>query len=188
MFARLAALVIWAGAAFFATASMGQQLGFAQVEILTISSDQLYEKSLFGQRIEREIQAELDALAAENRRIEADLTAEEHALTDKRANMSPTEFRELADAFDERVQNFRSQQEAKLLAVAKKREDARAALLQAARPILVSLMYESGAGAILELSSVLMSDSSINITDRAIARLDATFGEAGPPDHTPQQD
>ncbi|OWU77164.1 hypothetical protein ATO1_15615 [Phaeobacter sp. 22II1-1F12B] len=161
----------------FAPTADAQQLGFAQTAILTISSERLFNDSAFGKRIEREIETEGEALAEENNRIAAELTAEEHELTERRAGMDPEAFRELADAFDEKVQKIRGEQDHKTRVLAEKNDKARAVFLNAVRPILAEVMRESGAGVILERSSVFLSANATDITDLAIERIDATIGD-----------
>ncbi|GHF56036.1 OmpH family outer membrane protein [Seohaeicola zhoushanensis] len=153
-----------------------QQLGLAQGEILTISSDRLFSESAFGKRIQNEIEVEGQALASENRKMEAELTAEERDLTDKRKGMAPEEFRKLADAFNEKVQVIRKTQDTKARALAQKGDAARKQFFEAARPVLAELMQEAGAGVILERSSVFLSANSTDITDIAIERIDAIIG------------
>ena len=168
----------WAGA---------QQLGFAQTAILTISSERLFNDSAFGKRIDREIETEGEALAEENNRIAAELTAEEHELTEKRADMDPEAFRELADAFDEKVQKIRGEQDHKTRVLAEKNDKARAVFLNAVRTILAEVMRESGAGVILERSSVFLSANATDITDLAIERIDATIGDGSELSPAPDQ-
>ena len=158
-------------------AAQAQQLGLPQSAILTISSDRLFNESEFGKRVGREIEADGRVLAAENRRIEAELTEEEQALTDRRASMDPTEFRALADAFDEKVQFIRTAQDAKLRALDQRSDEARAQFFEAARPVLGNLMRETGAGVILERASVFASASATDITDLAISRMNEAIGE-----------
>ena len=154
-----------------------QQLGVVQNAILTIATDRLFAGSAFGQRIASEIEAESAVLAAENRRIEAELTAEEKDLTLRRPDMDPEAFRTLADAFDQRVQANRETQDAKARALNQIGDVARGEFLVAARPILEELMRESGAGVILERSNVFLSANTTDITDLAIKRIDAAIGD-----------
>jgi Skp family chaperone for outer membrane proteins len=177
--ARLGLLVlmaIWWGVGPVAA----QQLGVAQTAILTVSSERMFAESAFGRRVARDIESQSAILAAENRRIEIELTAEEKELTERRPDMEPEAFRELADAFDAKVQDIRRTQDAKGRALVQFQEDEQVRFLQAARPILVELMRESGAGAILERSSVFLSANAIDITEAAIDRLDRVLGEAPP--------
>ncbi len=151
-------------------------LGVVQSLILTVAPDALYAQSDFGQRIVREIEADSVEIAAENRRIEAELTAEERELTELRDSLAPADFRARAEAFDEKVQRLRREQDEKARAVGQRSDDARRALLTAAQPILLQLMIESGAVAVLDRRSVLLSVESVDITDEAIQRVNAEFG------------
>lgn len=160
-----------------ASAAQAQQLGLPQSAILTISSDRLFVDSAFGQRIAREIEADGTVLASENRRIESELTAEELDLTERRASMDPDEFRKLADAFDAKVQTIRSVQDGKARALAQRRDEARGAFFEALRPVLAGVMQDTGAGVILERSSVFLSANATDITELAIERIDAKIGD-----------
>jgi Skp family chaperone for outer membrane proteins len=158
-------------------AAAAQQLGVVQSPILTIESERLFTESAFGQRIAQEIEEEGAALAAENRRIEGELTAEEKDLTERRATMEPEAFRELADAFDQKVQQIRRTQDAKARALTQRRDAGRVAFLQAAVPVLEELMQEAGAAVVLERGSVFLSANASDITDAAISRMDASIGD-----------
>ena len=179
-----ACAVLWGGLLCAAPVS-AQELGLPQSAILTISSERLFSASRFGQEVEASIEAEGRALAAENRAIEAELTAEEQDLTARRPDMEPEAFRELADAFDRKVQEIRKAQDTKARALAKQRDEARALFFDAARPVLAELMREAGAGVILERSSVFLSANATDVTDLAITRIDATFRAAPKPLEAP---
>jgi Skp family chaperone for outer membrane proteins len=161
--------------------AQAQQLGTVQSPILTVEAERLFVQSQFGQRIAREIEAESAVLAAENRRIEAELTAEEQDLTERRATMEPEAFRALADAFDAKVQDIRRTQDAKTRALNQRREADRVAFLQAAAPVLERLMREAGAAVILERGSVFLSLNATDITEEAVARIDAAIGDGARP-------
>lgn len=154
-----------------------QELGLPQSAILTIETDRLFSASAFGRRIANEIEAESAVLAAENRRMEAELTAEEKDLTQRRSEMEPDAFRTLADAFDEKVQGIRRTQDAKARALNQKADKARGDFLRAARPVLEALMRETGASVILERSSVFLSANATDVTDEAITQIDAAIGD-----------
>ncbi|MCA0872081.1 OmpH family outer membrane protein [Seohaeicola saemankumensis] len=162
---------LWVGAA------QAQTFNLPHIGILTIESDRMFEQSAFGRRVALEIEAESAVLTAENRRIEAELAAEEQDLTQRRAEMEAEAFSALANAFDEKVQLNRRTQDGKARELANRSEAARVEFLQAARPILEALMQETGAGVILERSSVFLSANATDITDLAIQRIDATIGD-----------
>ncbi len=176
------ALVGWL--AVFAPAPVpAQQLGLVQSPILTIDAERLFAESAFGKRVAREISTQSAVLTSENRRIEAELTAEEKDLTTRRPGMDPKDFRKLADAFDAKVQEIRRTQDAKARALAQRQEAARATFLNTARPVLAALMKEAGAAVILERSSVFLSADVSDVTDLAISRIDEVLGEG--PDTLP---
>ena len=162
--------------ALAAAPAVAQQLGLPQSQILTVSSERLFAESAFGKRIAAEIDKESGVLSAENRRIEAELTAEEKELTEKRPTMDPAAFRTLADAFDKKVQTIRATQDAKAKALIQKGEAARTRFFEAARPVLGAVMQEAGASVILERSSVFLSANATDITEFAIERIDAEIG------------
>ncbi|MBY5932791.1 OmpH family outer membrane protein [Tateyamaria omphalii] len=160
----------------WATASTSQDV---RSPILTIDSERLYRDSAFGQRVLNEIEARTSELAEDNRRIEAELEAEEQLLTDQRGEMEPDAFRALADAFDARVEVIRRDRDARSRAIADLLEENRDRFLMSAAPVLEEIMRDTGAAVILEQRSVFVSANAIDITDLAIERMDATLGDGG---------
>ncbi|KAA0921203.1 OmpH family outer membrane protein [Aquicoccus porphyridii] len=154
-----------------------QDLGLPDSPVLTVDLNRLFNETLFGERVASELEAESAVLAAENRRIEAELTAEEKELTERRDAMTPAAFREAADAFDAKVQRIRAEQEAKARALADENENAQRRFLGAARPVLERLMLESGASVLLDTRAVLLSSDAVNVTDAAVDRIDDAIGD-----------
>lgn len=181
----------WSGALFGALLCLGpiapvaqaqqdgglSNVGVVQSLILTVAPEALYTRSDFGKRIANEIEAESLAIAADNRRIEAELTTEERELTVLRDTLPVEDFRARAAAFDEKVQRLRREQDERARVVGTRNEEARRALLTAAQPILLQLMVESGAVAVLDRRVVLLSVDSVDITEQAILRVNAEFGD-----------
>lgn len=144
--------------------------------VLTIDTDRLFRDSDFGKRVVAEVEAKGTALAAENRKIEADLEAEEKRLTTVRATMTPEAFRTLANEFDQKVQQTRQVQATKGRALNALLDQERAVFERAAAPVLERLMRSADAAVILDLRSVFVSASAIEITDDAISLLNETLG------------
>lgn len=155
----------------------GGQLGTPLSGVLTIQPERLFSESAFGKRITRELEAEGAVLTAENRRVEAELRAEELELTERRASMGPEAFRALADAFDEKVQETRRTQVQKLREINQMRETARRDFFAASLPVLQGILRDSGAGAILDHASVFLSAEAADVTELAIAKIDAVLGD-----------
>lgn len=155
--------------------------------ILTIDQERLFAETRLGLRSARAIEDEAEALAEENRRIEEELRAEELSLTQRRAETTPEEFAELADAFDQKVQRIRAEQDAKVRAIAQMQEEARQSFLVEVGDILSGLVRERGAVVILDRRDVFLSADIIDITDEAIARINSAADAPAepPPDDQP---
>lgn len=145
--------------------------------ILTLETDRMFEESDFGIRVAAEIEEEGIELAAENRKIEAELIAEESQLTDLRASTDAAAFTKLAEAFDEKVQTLRQQQNAKARALGTKSEETRQTFLNAAQPILLQIMQDANAAIIIERRNTIISLDAVDITDVAIDRINDTLGD-----------
>lgn len=171
----LALAVFAAGVVASASAQQAPE-GPLQTPILTVDQDRLFEETLWGRRVNARIAAASAELAAENRGIEADLTAEEKALTETRATVPADEFRKLADAFDARVIAFRRAQDRKARAIARIRDVERQAFLKAALPVMADVLRGHGAIAVLDSRAIFLSADAIDATEEMIARIDAEIG------------
>jgi Skp family chaperone for outer membrane proteins len=178
----------------FAAPLAAQNMAAGANSVIVIDSERLFLNSDFGKRVAREIEARGTELAAENRRIEAELAQAEKDLTDTRASMTPEGFRPLADAFDTRVQATRQAQAEKSRALNTLLDQEREVFLSTAGPVLQELMLELGASVVLERRNVVFSASNSDITAVAIGRLNIKLGEGAdvspvpvPAQTTPEQ-
>lgn len=149
--------------------------------VLVIDPNRLFTGSEYGQRVQKDLDARARALGAQNRKIEAQLSAEEKKLTAERKTMSPQAFRKLADAFDAKVQAIRKDRRTKTSELDQARQTARDTFLKKVVPILGSVMRENGAVAILNRQTVFLSYHGIDVTDRAIAAINAKLGDGSQP-------
>ncbi|MCQ0093062.1 OmpH family outer membrane protein [Roseovarius sp. M141] len=177
----MGALALFAGPGVIASGGAAeaqvQDVGTVQSEILTLDPDRLFANTMVGQRLTTQYEAERDRLIASNRELEAELRAEEQALTDAREDMTPKQFRTKADAFDAKVRSIRQENDSKARDLERGREIAPLSLMRMAEPILVQLMRETGGKIILDNRQVLLRADTIDITDLAVARVDATIGD-----------
>lgn len=167
-------------AAFLAFAAplgtYAQDLGVVQSDILVIDADQLFANTDLGRQISDELEQERDALIARNRELEAELESEEQALTELRPETNPQEFRELADAFDTKVQTIRAESERRARDLERKSNQARLRFMQAVEPVLVDIMQDAGATVIMDGRGILLRAGAIDITDTAIVRINDRLG------------
>ena len=129
--------------------------------IVTIDREALFVQSEFGQRIQKELEQDTEALAAENRRIEGELIAEEKELTVRRATISVEEFTPLAEAFDQKVQRIRNEQDQKSILLQQRLDQQRQTFLGSVSPILGEIAQSRGAVAVLDRNSGVVDEKAI---------------------------
>lgn len=156
--------------------------------VVTVDQDRLFNDSAYGQGLLMALEAEREALTVENRRIEADLIAEEQDLTQERPAMTPEAFRAKAAAFDARVGEIRAAQDRKLRVLNDRREEAQNQFYTAALPIIADLLRERGAVIALESQSVILSAEQIDITQDVITRIDQRLTPPEPGAQSAPQD
>ncbi|MEQ9259340.1 MAG: OmpH family outer membrane protein [Roseovarius sp.] len=176
-FGRLALLGLLSLGPFGLTAPVAaQDVGVPQSELLVIDPERLFEETELGQRMAADHQAAREELAARNRKLEAELEAEEQRLTDIRAETSPEAFREMADAFDARVQDIRRDSERRVRDLERDRERMPLIFLRTVEPVILEVMREAGGVTILDARAVLFRAEEIDITNAAAARIDEVIG------------
>lgn len=148
--------------------STAQQPAFP---VLTIDQDRLFSETRLGAETRAELERQAQELAAENTKIENALIAEESELTERRESLPPDDFRGLADAFDERVQRLRAEQDEKARQLNRRRDEARAEFFNEIAVILSEIVREKGALVVIDRRDVFLSADRIDITDEAIARI-----------------
>ncbi|MGB3316605.1 MAG: OmpH family outer membrane protein [Albidovulum sp.] len=144
--------------------------------ILTLDQEKLFLNTLWGKRATQRIEAASAELSAENRQIEAELTAEEKALTEQRATMEPAAFRVAADAFDAKVTDIRQRQDTKVRAIGQIQEAERQTFFTAAFPVIEEVVRSRGALAVLDSRAIFLAADAIDITDDLVSQIDAALG------------
>ncbi len=159
-----------------ADAPTAQEVGVVQSEILVIDPDRLFTETRFGQALNDAYLEKREALIARNRELEAELEAEERVLTERRAETSPDEFRNLADAFDAKVQSIRQESDRAVRELERSRESAPARFMSRIEPVLSEIMRDAGAAVVMDVRSVLLRADVVDITNLAISRVDQRIG------------
>lgn len=160
-----------------------QQLGVVQSDILVIDIERLLSETAYGKRLQAEIETARDQLIERNDRIAAELEAEERALTDKRATTPPEAFRDMADDFDAKVTELRRESDQLSRELERRRELAPIQFMRVVQPVLGEVLEEADAVVLMDVRSVLLRADVADVTDLAIARIDARVGEG--PDGLP---
>ena len=170
---------VWLGAfaVFLLLSVQGAAAQELATPLLTLDQDRLFLESDFGKAVVERERVASQALEQENRQIEAALVAEEQALTEARATLSAEEFATRAEAFDAKVVQIRTEQDAKARRLVEGREADRTAFLKVAVPVLGEILGDKGATAIMDKAQLILSLSAIDITDEAISRVNAALAE-----------
>lgn len=160
-----------------------QQLGVVQSDVLVIDIERLLAETVYGKRLQSEIETARDQLIARNDRIAAELEAEERALTEKRASTPPATFRDMADDFDSKVTELRRESDQLSRELERRRELAPIQFMRVVQPVLSEVLQEADAVVLMDVRSVLLRADVADVTDLAIARIDTRIGKG--PDGMP---
>lgn len=144
--------------------------------VLTLDQEALFANSAFGRRVQEDLERDRASLAQENRRIEAALVDEELELTQKRATMSPEAFTPLANAFNEKVEETRSVQDGKSLLLQQRLEQERQSFLSQAGPVIAAVVRQRGGAVVIDRNAILLAFEGVDITEEAVAAIDAAIG------------
>lgn len=147
------------------------------VPVLTVDQEVLYARSDWGLRAQAEFERDGRALAAENDRLAAQLAQEEAELTERRKTLSPTDFRQQAEAFDQRATRIRAERAAALRDLNQRAETDRSAFFRAVIPIIGTEMQARGAVAVLDQRTVFLSLQGIDMTAVLITRINDQLGD-----------
>jgi Skp family chaperone for outer membrane proteins len=150
-----------------------------------LNEERLLRESRYGQAVLSELREAERQLEDENERIAAELAAEERALTEARADLTPEEFRARADEFDRRVEAIRAERNELSMELTRRSEAAAGRFFDEALPILLQMMAEEGLVAVLRPDALILGADWLDMTDQVIERLDATLGDQPPPDAMP---
>lgn len=177
---RLAVAVLCVGlglSALAPDAGRAQDIGVVQSDVLVIDPDRLLEETRLGQAMLAEFKERREALIEKNHGIEQALEKEERELTKLRDRKTPEEFRKLADAFDEKVQKIRSENERAVEDIERYRESIPVRFLQEVEPVLKGLLDNANGAVIVDKRSVMLSADVVDITEPAIVRIDEQIGD-----------
>ncbi|NVO23737.1 OmpH family outer membrane protein [Donghicola mangrovi] len=154
----------------------GQPVQVAPSAVLVIDFERAFRESLFGQRAAAEIEKTRQQIAAENNNFTEELDAEEAELTQLRDTIPLDQFRARADAFDEKVQTIRREQDTKARNFARLTETANARFLELARPILTEILVRHDATLLDDRRNYFIVLDQADVTDEAIAEINARIG------------
>lgn len=152
-------------------------LALEKAPLYTVDMGKLLKQTVLGQNIISVNNSLRQSLQNENESLEAELLLEEKNLSELRSSLSADEFRPKALAFDQKVTIIRSEQAKKeenlLKNIRKKESD----FYKNIYPLLYQLLSEHGGLILIDQRNLVLWDSSIDITDKAIEMIDRIDGD-----------
>ncbi|MPQ93891.1 OmpH family outer membrane protein [Thioclava sp. JE_KL1] len=148
-----------------------------QSAVLTLDWERLYDNSLWGKRVQSEIETASSALRKENDRIASQLEAEERKLTEERLTMPSDQFQQAADAFDTRATDIRKAQKAKADAIQRQLNQEHQTFVQTVVPLLDEVLKARGAVVVLDSRAIIRGLAQADVTAELGARVDKEIGD-----------
>ncbi len=140
--------------------------------IVSLDRERVFTDSIAGKRIQTEIEKRQNALRAENKLIDTQLTEEEKSLAEQRKIDPPDVFATKATAFDEKVKRVRQEQRDKGQKIVQFAQASRTDFFKQVAEVLRAYMAQNGVNLVLEANTVMMSAQQADITQEVINRLD----------------
>ncbi len=151
----------------------GPALAQQAPEVVVVSRERILREAQAAHRLsaaEDEMTARLQGQIDETK---VRFASEEEELARLRAELPASEFETRIADFDQRVRQARRVAQERAAALQKGFQDARAAIVAALPALIERLRVEAGARLVVNADQVLAADPSADLTDRAIALLDA---------------
>jgi len=165
----------------FSLGERADTLAAQRLLLRTVDDERLFRASQFGARVAAEIEAASRALEAENERLLNELTAREEELTELRPTLSIEAFRAAAAAFDLQAETVRRDQAEKRQRLAQFEDSERRRFFGQSAPVLQDVLSRSGGLVLIDARAVIIGVPGLDMTDEAIAAMDAAIGDGGAP-------
>lgn len=149
--------------------------------VLLLDQDALFAQTAYGQAIVARFEADRQTLATENETLAAALEEEERTLTAKRNTMPAEDFARLAEAFDERVTQTRSEQARKAAELTARLDAERNRFFSTVADIVREIAEARGASVVLDRRFALLASDDADITPQAVRAVDERIGTGPDP-------
>jgi Skp family chaperone for outer membrane proteins len=148
---------------------------FPAAAVLVVDYDRLLNSATASGDIRTQIQSLKTKMQKDVDADEAGLKKEEDALRAKQATLSAAEFAKARDAFQKKVADVQRRVQSRNRQLEGALGNATDKLRQAIVPIFSDIMNGQKATVLLDTSSVLYADASLNITNQALDRLNQSI-------------
>ena len=147
-----------------------------KANIYTVDMNKLLRLTDFGKNMVSVSNRERQFLQDENDALEEELLQEEKDLSLLRKTLSADEFRPKAIEFDKKVTIIRTQQNEKEKNLIARSRKAESDFFKRIYPLLSQLLSDRGGEVLIDQRSVILWNSSIDLTDDAIELINTVLG------------
>ena len=160
-----------------------KQLIFITIFLLTYSFSSFADSSYFidftkvlnssksGAQAQKKLQDKFKSESSKFDKLTKNIRKEESEIINQKKVLSPEEYQKKVKALRKRVADLQKSKQNSFNSISKSRNDAKKELLKAVNPILKKYMEDNKIRLILDKETVVLGDSTLEITDQIIAIL-----------------
>ena len=160
-----------------------KQLIFITIVLLTYSFSSFADSSYFidftkvlnssksGAQAQKKLQEKFKSESSKFDKLTKDIRKEESEIINQKKVLSPEEYQKKVKVLRKKVADLQKSKQNSFNSISKSRNDAKKELLKAVNPILKKYMEDNKIRLILDKETVVLGDSTLEITDQIIAIL-----------------
>ena len=124
-----------------------------------------------GAQAQKKLKEKFETESKKFNKLEADIRKEETEIISQKKALSSDEYQKKVESLRKRVAALQKNKQTSFNGIAKSRNDAKQTLLKAVNPIIKKYMEENSIRLIVDKKSVVMGDTTLEITSQIITIL-----------------
>ena len=136
-----------------------------------IDFEKVLNLSKAGSSAQSSLKKKIDNASKKFKEQESEIRKEETKIISQKKILTPEEYRKQVDLLRKKVTDLQKKKQSSFNSVAKSRNDAKQALLKVVNPIIKKYMEENNIRLIVDKKSVILGDTSLEVTDQIINLL-----------------
>jgi|TARA_B110000285_G_C14881313_1_gene494046 Skp family chaperone for outer membrane proteins len=136
-----------------------------------IDFNKILNGSKSGAQVQKNLQNKLKAETVKYKQLEKDIRKEESEIISKKKVLEAEEYKKKVQALRKKVADLQKNKQSAYNNLAKSRDDAKKTLIKAVKPIIKKYMEENNIRLVLDKKSVILGDTTLEITDQIITIL-----------------
>ena len=124
-----------------------------------------------GSAAQKQLKEKFQSETKKFEKLEKEIRKSESDIISQKKVLSPEEYQKKVQALRKKVVDIQKDKQQSLTKISKSRNDAKKSLLEAVNPIIKEYMLEKKIRLVVKKNSVVLGDSTLEITDQIIAIL-----------------